>query len=137
MNYLLTEEQRQQLLDAFLKERAIYYENDSTEPAPEHIENSIRVLQSLKPVSDEPKLSDFFCGVDVTDSLLTVSVLRRRTDDVAEVLHSEQIELPHPSPLRELTDTEVWQLATASTIGGDLHADKFARAVLKAAKETT
>ena len=28
-----------------------------------------------------------------------------------------------------LTDEEIWQLATDCTIGGDLHADKFARAI--------
>lgn len=29
----------------------------------------------------------------------------------------------------KLTDEEIWQIATDSTIGGDLHADKFARAI--------
>ena len=51
--------------------------------------------------SDEPRLSDLFCGVDVTEGMLSVSVLRRRSDDVAEVLHSEQFELPQAKPLTD------------------------------------
>lgn len=42
----------------------------------------------------EPKLSEIFCVVDFADKLLSVSVLRRRNDDVAELLHFEQIALP-------------------------------------------
>jgi flagellar biosynthesis/type III secretory pathway protein FliH len=30
---------------------------------------------------------------------------------------------------KPLTDEEIWQIATNCTIGGDLHADKFARAI--------
>ena len=30
---------------------------------------------------------------------------------------------------KPLTDEEIWQTATDCTIGGDLHADKFARAI--------
>jgi hypothetical protein len=30
---------------------------------------------------------------------------------------------------KPLTDEEIWQIATDCTIGGDLHADKFARAI--------
>ena len=33
---------------------------------------------------------------------------------------------PHRKPL---TDEAIWQIATDCTIGGDLHADKFARAI--------
>lgn len=42
----------------------------------------------------EPKQSEIFCGVDFADGLLSVSVFRRRDDDVAELLHAEQIEFP-------------------------------------------
>jgi hypothetical protein len=42
----------------------------------------------------EEKQSEIFCGVDFADGVLSVSVLRRRPNDVAELLHSEQIELP-------------------------------------------
>jgi hypothetical protein len=42
----------------------------------------------------EPKQSEIFCGVDIADGVLSVSVLRRRTDNVAELIHCEQIELP-------------------------------------------
>jgi hypothetical protein len=34
-----------------------------------------------------------------------------------------------------LTDEEIWQIATGCTIGGDLHADKFARAIESKLKE--
>ena len=34
-----------------------------------------------------------------------------------------------------LTDEEIWQIATDSTIGGDLHADKFAKAIESKLKE--
>lgn len=34
-----------------------------------------------------------------------------------------------------LTDEEIWQAATHCTIGGDLHADKFARAIEAAVLE--
>jgi hypothetical protein len=30
---------------------------------------------------------------------------------------------------KPLTDEEIWQIATDCTIGGDLHADKFARTI--------
>jgi hypothetical protein len=30
---------------------------------------------------------------------------------------------------KPLTDEAIWQIATDCTIGGDLHADKFARAI--------
>jgi hypothetical protein len=33
---------------------------------------------------------------------------------------------------KPLTDGEIWQIATDCTIGGDLHADKFARAIEQA-----
>jgi hypothetical protein len=45
------------------------------------------------PVQEE-KQSEIFCGVDFADGVLSVSVLRRRPNDVAELLHSEQIDLP-------------------------------------------
>jgi len=35
---------------------------------------------------------------------------------------------------KPLTDGEIWQIATDCTIGGDLHADKFARAIENAHK---
>ena len=35
----------------------------------------------------------------------------------------------------KLTDEENWQIATDCTIGGDLHADKFARAIESRLKE--
>jgi hypothetical protein len=34
-----------------------------------------------------------------------------------------------------LTDEEIWQIATDCTIGGDLHADKFAKAIEAKVKE--
>jgi hypothetical protein len=49
----------------------------------------------------EPKQSEIFCGVDFADGVLSVSVLRRRPDDVAELLHSEQIELQQPAAQRQ------------------------------------
>jgi hypothetical protein len=46
--------------------------------------------------SQEQKQDEIFCGVDFTGGVLSVSVLRRRPDSIAELLHSEQIELPAP-----------------------------------------
>jgi len=34
-----------------------------------------------------------------------------------------------PQQRKPLTDEHIWQLVNNSTIGGDLHADKFARAI--------
>jgi hypothetical protein len=45
------------------------------------------------PVQEE-KQSEIFCGVDFADGVLSVRVLLRRPNDVAELLHSEQIDLP-------------------------------------------
>lgn len=47
---------------------------------------------------------------------------------------NEVLELPNftQSPQRTwvgLTDEEIWQLVNDCTIGGDLHADKFAKAI--------
>jgi len=39
---------------------------------------------------------EIFCGVDYAEGVLAVSVMRRRPDDVAELLHSERIELAEP-----------------------------------------
>jgi hypothetical protein len=39
---------------------------------------------------------EIFCGVDYAGGVLAVSVMRRRPDDVAELLHSERIELAAP-----------------------------------------
>ena len=58
-----------------------------------------RELVGEQPAQREPEQGDIFCGVDFTDGMLSVSVLRRRADDVAELLHAEQIELPaQPQP---------------------------------------
>jgi hypothetical protein len=57
-----------------------------------------------KPAQYEPRQSEIFYGVDHADGVLSVSVLRRRTDGVAELLHSEQIELP--APAQPLTDDQ-------------------------------
>ena len=38
-------------------------------------------------------------------------------------------------PWQGLTDEAIWQIATDCTIGGDLHADKFARAIEAKLKE--
>jgi hypothetical protein len=57
----------------------------------------------------EPKQSEIFCGVDFAEGVLSVSVLRRSPDDVAELLHFEQIELQPPAaqkPWVGLTDEE-------------------------------
>jgi hypothetical protein len=45
----------------------------------------------------ETKPLEIFCGVDYADGVLAVSVMRRSPDGVAEVLHSEQIELAQPA----------------------------------------
>ena len=38
-------------------------------------------------------------------------------------------------PVKELTDEEIFSIAIDCTYGGDLHADKFARAILRKAQE--
>jgi hypothetical protein len=55
-----------------------------------------QLLEQPAPVQEE-KQSEIFCGVDFEDGVLSVSVLRRRPNDVAELLHSEQIDLPLPA----------------------------------------
>jgi hypothetical protein len=40
-----------------------------------------------------------------------------------------------PPQRKPLTDEEIWQIATDCTIGGDLHADKFAKAIEDKLKE--
>ena len=65
-----------------------------------------RARMAEQPAQQEPKQSDIFCGVDFADGMLSVSVLRRRADDVAELLHAEQIELPAQRTWVGLTDDE-------------------------------
>lgn len=52
------------------------------------------IKEALAEHQQEPEQSEIFCGVDFADGLLSVSVLRGRADDVAELLHLEQIALP-------------------------------------------
>jgi hypothetical protein len=47
--------------------------------------------------AQEIERSEIFCGVDYADGVLAVSVMRRSPDGVAELLHSEQIELAQPA----------------------------------------
>jgi hypothetical protein len=47
--------------------------------------------------AQEIEQSKIFCGVDYADGVLAVSVMRRSPDGVAELLHSEQIELAQPA----------------------------------------
>ena len=60
------------------------------------------VAQPAQPVQ-ETKPSEIFCGVDYADGVLAVSVMRRSPDGVAEVLHSERIELAQPVQEPDLT----------------------------------
>lgn len=48
----------------------------------------------------EPKLPEFFCGVDIDAAMnISVSVLQRRVDDVAVLIHSETLPIPlHAAP---------------------------------------
>ena len=59
------------------------------------------IKQARSAPAQEPKQSEIFCGVDFADGVLSVSVLRRRPDDVAELLHSEQIELQPTAAQRQ------------------------------------
>jgi hypothetical protein len=84
-----------------------------------------------KPAQYEPRQSEIFCGVDHADGVLSVSVLRRRTDGVAELIHCEQIELPAPAqPWVGLTDEEFVELCSA-----DLGTAALIRAVEAKLKE--
>jgi hypothetical protein len=89
--------------------------------------------------SGEPKLSEIFCGVDFSGGLLTVSVLRRRPDAVAELLHCEQLELPkeRPAPgagsvpLTNVDLLDMWKDATYKAMRedeGEAH-EFYARAI--------
>ena len=68
-----------------------------------------------------------------TDDLLEVSfvspMLERFANLVAAKLFNEK------KHWVGLTDEQIWQIATDSTIGGDLHADKFANAIEAKLKE--
>ena len=59
------------------------------------------------------------------------AVVRDVLADAKAALESAPAEAA-PTPRKPLTDEQIWQLATDCTIGGDLHADKFARAVIAA-----
>ena len=64
---------------------------------------------------------------------------KRRPDDFADL---DSDGLPYWKPLyttppqrKPLTNEQIWQIATDCTIGGDLHADKFAQAIEAKLKE--
>jgi hypothetical protein len=46
----------------------------------------------------EPTAPKFFCGVDINDGILSVSVLQRCPDGVAELVHLEEMTLPPTEP---------------------------------------
>ena len=54
------------------------------------------IHKSLAQPAQEINQPEIFCGVDYAGGVLAVSVMRRRPDDVAELLHSERIELAAP-----------------------------------------
>ena len=95
------------------------------------------------PVAAQPteqEQSQFFCGVDFADGVLAVSVMRRRPDDVAELIHSEQIEVaaqPQQAKPEPLSSAEILDLAEpfGAFEFGDAQGDKrlaFARAAITA-----
>ena len=51
--------------------------------------------------SVEQKQSEIFCVVDFVEGMLAVSVLRRRSDDVAELIHFEKMALPAQTALEK------------------------------------
>ena len=54
------------------------------------------IREAFAQPEQEMEQPEIFCGVDYADGVLAVSVMRRRPDDVAELLHMEQIELAQP-----------------------------------------
>lgn len=56
-----------------------------------------RAKTAEKALAQEGEQPEFSCGVDVADNIVSVTILRRRPDDVAEFIHSEQIELATPA----------------------------------------
>ena len=70
-------------------------------------ENARELGLDYESAQQEPKLSEIFCGVDFADGMLSVCVLRRRADDVAELLHVEHIAL---QAQQGLSDLDVWKV---------------------------
>ena len=74
-------------------------------------------------------------GVDWGKDGNSVSIIKRLADGGIEVLAWEYAPHPQQRTWVGLTDEEIWQIATDCTIGGDLHADKFAKAIEAKLKE--
>ena len=107
-----------------------------------HVNDAITAIKQARsaPVQ-ETKQGEIFCGVDFADGVLSVSVLRRRPDDVAELLHSEQIELQPPAAQRQwigLSEDEIAVLMMESWGCASIaprNAPNFARAIKNKLKE--
>ena len=80
-----------------------------------------------KPAQQESKQSDIFCGVDFADGLLSVSVLRRLDDDVAELLHSEQIALPAQQEQKPTCkqSLQVWVIPSSGQFSWEPQDERF------------
>lgn len=65
--------------------------------------------------------------------------LRQNLNDKDYPAYKEELDAICQAKLQRtwigLFDEEIWQIATGCTIGGDLHADKFARAIESKLKE--
>ena len=63
--------------------------------------SEVKILGELRAaLAQPPKLK---CGVDLTDGVLTVTVIQAADDGVMEVIHSEQIEIAQPVVNESLT----------------------------------
>jgi len=80
-------------------------------------------------VAQEIEQSEIFCGVDYADGVLAVSVMRRSPDGVAELLHSEQIELAQPAPNKKRPIESHYTSHVAYTRALEMYCDTLAQPV--------
>ena len=56
-------------------------------------------------------------------------------DEVESAINALKAALEQSAQRKPLTNKEIWQMVNDCTVGGDLHADKFARAIEAKLKE--
>ena len=96
------------------------------------LKNDWQQLPAAQPTEQEQ--SQFFCGVDFADGVLAVSVMRRRPDDVAEMIHSEQIEVAaQPQQAKPLTNEELRKTVSETVDGVTVAESVMFRLVARAA----
>ena len=74
-------------------------------------------------MKEEWLMSGAVVPVDVETTAALVAEIKRLIDVVGDMA------LAQPERRKPLTNKEIWQMVNDCTIGGDLHGDKFARAI--------